>query len=153
MDDSTIQCETAIMTEGVSGDANRCSSCHSDSERSRSLLILPSVGSGRLYGMLLPCCITEMFHLETGSSIASCAAGLDGVFAKWAIPSKMYFMNLRHACKLGINVGKHTLWWKRRTKIWAFHSLAISSKRNVGIVRLLSWTTRPYPALEYHNSM
>ncbi|KAK9855439.1 hypothetical protein WJX84_007786 [Apatococcus fuscideae] len=30
---------------------NACSSCHSDGNRSRSLLILPSVGSGRLYAV------------------------------------------------------------------------------------------------------
>lgn len=38
----------------------RCSSCHSDSGKARSRLILPSVASGRLYGkhrnhLVLPC--------------------------------------------------------------------------------------------------
>ena len=29
---------------------NACSSCHSDSTRSRSLLVLPALGTGRVYG-------------------------------------------------------------------------------------------------------
>lgn len=32
---------------------NACSSCHSDGSKSRSLLVLPALGSGRVYGALL----------------------------------------------------------------------------------------------------
>lgn len=31
---------------------NACSSCHSDSSKSRSLLVLPALGTGRVYGVL-----------------------------------------------------------------------------------------------------
>ena len=30
---------------------NACSSCHSDSSRSRSILVLPALSSGRVYGV------------------------------------------------------------------------------------------------------
>ena len=31
---------------------NACSSCHGDGSRQRSLLVLPALGSGRVYGVL-----------------------------------------------------------------------------------------------------
>ena len=31
---------------------NACSSCHGDGSRQRSLLVLPALGSGRVYGAL-----------------------------------------------------------------------------------------------------
>lgn len=42
----------------------RCSSCHEDSSRARSLLILPSVGSGRIYGeqRLDMACLCSLSH-------------------------------------------------------------------------------------------
>ena len=33
---------------------NACSSCHSDASRARSLLVLPALGSGRIYGNAEP---------------------------------------------------------------------------------------------------
>ena len=42
----------------------RCSSCHEDNSRARSLLILPSVGSGRIYGeqQLDMACLLSLSH-------------------------------------------------------------------------------------------
>jgi hypothetical protein len=53
---------------------NACSSCHGDPNRSRKLLILPALGSGRIYGaggcvrvLLLVYCLHH-HHLYTSSS-------------------------------------------------------------------------------------
>ena len=48
---------------------NACSSCHGDGSKQRSLLVLPALGSGRVYGALskLTCfritCTETFFHV------------------------------------------------------------------------------------------
>ena len=42
---------------------NACSSCHGDAARSRSLLVLPALGSGRVYGAISVCCPVQLGQL------------------------------------------------------------------------------------------